>query len=84
MPERPDMPSSSSSAPNTATNTLAFIGIGGNSGMMMRFGNSMPKPSSSPNSAPDAPTVGTGEPISAVHSSWTAAADNTLASRNCQ
>ena len=54
----PYRPSTSSSTPKTMTKVRAFIGIGGNSGMMMRFGNSMPKASSRPNSAPDAPTVG--------------------------
>ena len=44
----------------------------------------MPKASSSPNSAPEAPTVGHREPISQVTSNCAAAAASTLASRNCQ
>ena len=34
--------------PKTMTKVRAFIGIGGNSGMIVRLGNSMPKASSRP------------------------------------
>ena len=44
----------------------AFIGIGGNSGMMVRFGNSIPKASSRPKSPPEAPTVGESEPVGPI------------------
>ena len=37
---------------------FAFIGIGGNISMIMRLGNVMPNNSSSPNTPPEAPTVG--------------------------
>ena len=41
-----------------ATKLRAFMGMGGNSGMMVRLGNSMPKAINIPNSAPEAPTMG--------------------------
>jgi hypothetical protein len=56
--------------------------MGGNSGMMTRFGNSMPKASSSANKAPEAPTVGTGERVIAVSTSCTAAADSNSKTRH--
>ena len=58
--------------------------MGGNSGMMVRLGNSMPKASNRPKSAPEAPTVGTLEPASSVITNWLSAATSTAASRNCQ
>ncbi len=65
-----------------ATSTLAFIGMGGMSSITVRFGNSMPNASSTPNSAPDAPMVGAREPIMADQTSCTRAAETMLASRN--
>ena len=83
-PDDPPRPKSSSSPPNTATKTLAFIGMGGNRGMMMRLGNIMPKASNRPNSAPEAPTVGWLWAVRTPHSSCTMAADSTLATMNCR
>jgi hypothetical protein len=50
---------------------------------MMRLGNSMPKDSSSPKIAPEAPTVGEREPMTQVKTSCTMAALNVLATRIC-
>ena len=49
------------------------------SSITVRFGNSMPNASRSPNSPPEAPTVGYGEPISQVTSNCATAALSTLA-----
>jgi hypothetical protein len=65
MPLLPREPSSSSSAPNTITKVRAFIGMGGNSGMMMRFGEQHAEGQQQREQAPEAPTVGTLEPVSA-------------------
>ena len=45
-------------ARNPATSTQAFIGIGGNSNMTRLCGNSMAKASNTPNTPPEAPSVG--------------------------
>ena len=62
---RPSGPAAVPAPPKTMTKVRAFIGIGGNSGMITRLGNSMPKASSSAYRAPEAPTVGTREPVNA-------------------
>ena len=68
-------PSSSSSAPYSATSVLApSSGSAENSSMIMRFGNIIANASSRPNRPPDAPTVGYGEPISGVTTSCASAA----------
>ena len=62
-PERvPLMPATSSITPSAITRVRAFIGIGGIISITRWLGNSMPKASSTPNTPPDAPSVGYGGP----------------------
>ena len=56
--DRPLTPKYNSIATNRKTIYFAYIGIGGNISITMRFGNAMPKASKIPNTPPEAPTVG--------------------------
>ena len=54
----PLKPAHRENSPYTTTKYFAFMGIGGNSSRITWLGNISPNASSTPNTPPEAPTVG--------------------------
>ena len=54
----PETPKYNSITPASITRYFAFIGMGGNISITMRFGKASPKANSKPKTPPEAPYVG--------------------------